>query len=439
MTNPVQGVSQIVQNITTEGLIRVTPSGQTEPQLADTWVLSPDGRALTVTLKPHLKFSDGSPIDAAIVAKTLPALVSDFLGPRLAAGLLAKPIDGNSIELDLPYPSRFWVESLEVPIRKPGASTSIGPFARDPASATRLIATDDYYLGRSIIDQIEYKPFPSVRAAWAELLRNNVDMLYEVGPDALDSLESSTTVTVFTFLRPYQYNVSFNTSAGPLRAAVVRQALNYAIDRNQLVRVALNGHGVASTGPFRSSVAPTDAFTYDPQRAAKLLNGQKIRFTCLLLTDAVYERIALEIKRQLAAIGVEMDLKSLPPDELFAAERAHNYEAFLHETLVGQSMVRLYLVWHSKGPANVVGRGTATVDEALDRVRRAVSNEEYGTAVAGVQSAFWQDPPAILLAWSERARAVSRRFVVPMTEPGDPILTLRQWKPRNDDHVASRN
>src|SRR5581483_5668376 len=97
-------------------------------------------------------------------------------------------------------------------------------------------------------------------------------------------------------------------------------------------------------------------------------------------------------------IGVEMDLKSLPPDELFAAERAHNYEAFLHETLVGQSMVRLYLVWHSKG--------TATVDEALDRVRRAVSNEEYGTAVAGVQSAFWQDPPAILLAWSERARAV---------------------------------
>src|SRR5581483_7309123 len=138
MTNPVQGVSQIVQNITTEGLIRVTPSGQTEPQLADTWVLSPDGRALTVTLKPHLKFSDGSPIDAAIGAKTLPALVSDFLGPRLAAGLLAKPIDGNSIELDLPYPSRFWVESLEVPIRKPGASTSIGPFARDPTSATRL-------------------------------------------------------------------------------------------------------------------------------------------------------------------------------------------------------------------------------------------------------------------------------------------------------------
>src|SRR5262249_37441626 len=150
-----------------------------------------------------------------------------------------------------------------------------GPFSQDPSSPTRLRATDDYYLGRPAVHAIEYKAFPSVRSAWAELLRNNIDMLYEVGPDALDSLESSTNVSVFTFVRPYQYNVSFNTAAEPLRAPAVRQALNFAIDRDQVIRVALNGHGVPSAGPLRQNhwaFEPTQRFTYDPQRAARLLN-----------------------------------------------------------------------------------------------------------------------------------------------------------------------
>ena len=51
------------------------------------------------------------------------------------------------------------------------------------------------------------------------------------------------------------------------------------------------------------------------------------------------------------------------------------------------------------------------------------------------------DPPAIFLAWSERARAVSKRFVVPDAEPGRDILsTLRFWKPAEDAAArSSRN
>jgi hypothetical protein len=46
----------------------------------------------------------------------------------------------------------------------------------------------------------------------------------------------------------------------------------------------------------------------------------------------------------------------------------------------------------------------------------------------------------MLLAWSERARAVSTRFVVPPPEPGiDVLATMRLWKPRNDERFASRN
>ena len=54
------------------------------------------------------------------------------------------------------------------------------------------------------------RSYPTVRAAWAEMLRGQVDMLYEVGSDALDSLEASSQVAVYTFPRPYAYVIVLN-------------------------------------------------------------------------------------------------------------------------------------------------------------------------------------------------------------------------------------
>jgi hypothetical protein len=68
-------------------------------------------------------------------------------------------------------------------------------------------------------------------------------------------------------------------------------------------------------------------------------------------------------------------------------------------------------------------------DDALDAIRHAKSDDEYAAGVRGFQQAILDDPPAIFLAWDERARAVSRRFEVP-AEPGVDILgTLRSWRP----------
>ena len=65
-------------------------------------------------------------------------------------------------------------------------------------------ANEDYYLGRPAMDRIIVSKYPSVRAAWAELLRGNIDMLYELGLDELDSVKESTSVNVFSFTRRYQ-------------------------------------------------------------------------------------------------------------------------------------------------------------------------------------------------------------------------------------------
>ncbi len=60
--------------------------------------------------------------------------------------------------------------------------------------------------------------------------------------------------------------------------------------------------------------------------------------------------------------------------------------------------------------------------------------------ISAFQQAVIDDPPAIFLAWMERARAVSKRFVVPTAEPGRDILSnLRLWRPSGISQQASRN
>ena len=119
-----------------------------------------------------------------------------------------------------------------------------GPFIGRQRRTRRreMRANDDYYLGQARRSTgSSSQAYPSVRAAWAEMLRGQLDMLYEVGADALDSLRGVEQRSRRSrFARRYQYAVILNTQSPtllPLEA--FRRALNQAIDRDAIVRDAL--------------------------------------------------------------------------------------------------------------------------------------------------------------------------------------------------------
>jgi hypothetical protein len=156
-------------------------------------------------------------------------------------------------------------------------------------------------------------------------------------------------------------------------------------------------------------------------------------------SDPVYERIALDLSRQLARIGAELDLRPMTPEEMMRAQRTGDYDAVLTDVISGPTLLRLYVMWHSQGLFHTAGRGNAAIDAALDRARDATNDDEFRAAVTAVQQAFVDDPPVLLVAWPERARAVSRRFTVPPESGRDILATLRLWTPSNDQRLASRN
>jgi peptide/nickel transport system substrate-binding protein len=446
-TAPQSGLQQLVGNLSLEGLVNFTEDGRPRPWLAESWKAAPDGLSVTLQLRRQAKFQDGTPVTAPIIVEALRQTLPSVMGPAFEDVDQIRVLDDSRVQILLRQPSRFLVEALETTIHEPGKDgVSTGPYVATPATTattSELRANADYYLGRPTIGRIALATYPSVRTAWAELLRGNLDMLYEVNIDALDSLEASSNVSVFSFVRHYQYMIVFGSHAPQLKPAAVRRGLNAAVDREALVREALSGHGIQSSGPIPprhwalSSNAPR--LTFDRQLAASL-QDQRLQFTCLVPPDSVYERIALLIKQQLAAASVDMRVEEASQDKILQAAAKNDFEAILVDVLSGPSLFRSYRLLYSKVPFNLKPIGNPLIDDALDRIGHALSDDDYRRNVEAFQRAVVDDPPVLFLAWAERARAVSRRFDVPVPEDGRDVLsTLRLWRPVVDQRATNRN
>ena len=438
------GLQQFASNFSLEGLVNLTEDGRPRAWLAEGWSMSEDRLTLTIRLRPNATFHDGSPVTATVVADTLRVALPKNMGAVFEDVDTINASSPNTIEIKLKRPSPFVLESLEALIRKPGSDANgTGPFAAIKGKTPGLRGFGAYYLGAAPIQQITETPYPSVRTAWAELLRGNLDMLYEVNLDALDSLEGSTNVAVFSYLRHYQYMIAFGSQAPALQSPSVRRELNAAIDRGAVVRAAMNGHGVPSAGPVPpqhwalDKSSPKLAFN---SALAKSLAARHLKFTCLVPADSVYERVALAVKQQLAAASVDMQVQEATQDEVVKAATNNSFEAILGDIISGPSIFRSYRHWYSTAPAIPKPIGSPLIDAALDRIRHAASDDEYRAGVTAFQQAIVDDPPALFLAWGERARAVSRRFDVPAPEAGrDVLATLRLWRPVGAPRVASTN
>ncbi len=416
-----------------EALFSFTQDGRPLPWLAEAWSVSDDGTHCTLQLRHGVTFHDGTPVNSSAIKALLQTEI-----PRLWRLPYENVIEIRTpseyvVELSLENRSRFLVESLGFAVRSPESPQSgTAPFAaatnRD--GQVEMRANPSYYQGKPILNRILIKSYPSVRAAWAELLRDNVDMLYEAGIDALASLEPSTSTKVFAFQRPYTSIVLLNVQRDSLRDRAFRRELNGAINRTALIEEVLEGRGTPAAGPISPLHWAFDPavphFAFEPHEIAG--SGAESRFT-ILLVEPSQELMLLAVQRQLQSAGIGVTLQQVSVDEYQKRLESRDFDAILVDAVHGPTMVRPALWWHSRGPLNFGRYSSPAADAALEAINRAPDDAAYKAGVAAFQRAIVDDPPAIFLAWSERARAVSTRFEVPV-EPGRDILsTLRLWRP----------
>lgn len=425
------GMAQIVNILASETLLSFDRDGRAIPVVAKGWTYSPDGLTLRLQLR-EAHFHDGTPVTAAAVKAGIERRLARVMGPGFEDIDEIRAESEREIVFSLKRPSALLLEALDIPIQKADAPPlQSGPFKPESAGdEAALVANDAYYGGRPALDRIVLRPYESIRAAWADLLRGNVDMLYEVGPDALASLEPSTRVKMFSYRRHYQYALIFNMRRPRLQDPGLRRRLSAAVDRTALIQDALAGRATPSQGPVWPDhwaiESARAAIPFSPDRVAS--SAEPLRFDCLL-GDPSHERIAIALQRQLQSVGVELELHIEPTAEAVRRMEAKEFDLVFLEIISAPNLLRPFTFWHSKGPYNYGGFSSPAVDTALDAIRHALDDDAYKAGVAAFQHAIEDDPPAIFLAWGERARAVSTAFEVPSGPDRDPLGTLRLWRP----------
>ena len=292
------------------------------------------------------------------------------------------------------------------------------------------------------IGQVVIKAVGALRTAWTSLLRGEVDMVTDVPPDAVEFIENDD-VDVISHGRRYQFLVAFNSRRAPFDSPAVRRALNYAIDRQALIRTVLQGRGKPSTGPlwpqhwaYDTSVPP---YAFDPGFATSLLDSAgfpvdtrigrpntRFAFTCLIPANfSLIERLGLDVQRQLYNVGVDMQFEVVPIEEFDSRVRSGRFEAMLIDLISGPTFGRSYIFWASAASftgLNVFGYENREAERLFGVLRTSTNEAAVRSATRNLQRVLLEDPPALFLAWNERSRAVRRNFQVVREPDGDPCL-----------------
>lgn len=449
------GLTVLTKFLYSEPLIALASDGQPVGRLAEHWVWENARKTLRITLRHGITLHDGRSLTASVASTFLNAKINALRrdGHRGALDLVTSidVPDDRTLLLQLSEPDAFLIPELNnahlVDPDSPDVGT--GPFkllSREPVvDAARF---SDYHRGAPALERVRIVPYDSQRAAWAALMRDDVDAVHEVSRDSVEFIEQDSGVQTFLSLRPYFWALSFNLRHPQLRQPHVRQALNQAVNRQEIVATVLRGYATVAVDPiwplhwaYRRTL---DQPGYDPGAARLRLDraglpgegtaqtSPRLKFRCLFFgEDAQLERMALMVQRQFNDIGVDVELQPASYDEIVTRLQAADFDSVLTPMASGRALDWTYRFWHSPraGEKVIQATGYTGGDLVLDELRRAYSDDEVRDGVAKLRRIFVDEPPAVFIAWQQATRAVSSRFDISAADKHDAFADVWQWKP----------
>lgn len=452
---PSNGVllAPILHQLTTRRLVSTGPSGRPVPALLQSWTPDQGGVRWRFVVAPNIRLHDGTPVDAARVAAHIR---EQLAGSELPAGLWA--VDGvdvlsaTELALRLRHPSTLLLEGLTLlPALRAGRFVQMGSDAAMPTLRPHP------YSGSApgAITSVRFRRYDSPRATWSALLRNEIDLLYDVPNESRALLTATGAVHVHPYLRPYVVALGLNNRDPRLQPRAVRQALNLAVDRAEIIREDFGGFALPASGSIWHTHYAVDRsivpYRYDVREAARLLQAAGLRarrtvdgtmtpglrLRCLMPDQLPWlERTGLRLERFYAQVGVALDFEKVPLPEFQERLAQGRFETFLSPVMAGYGLNMSYMQWAEHGRAQLADFGYKAAASAAERMLRAASEQELRDAVRALQRVLHDDPPAVFLLWPEGSRAVSSRFVVPPNAGRDVLTTLADWRLASAPRVA---
>lgn len=344
-----------------DGLLRYK-SGTTEVEgaLAESWEVSDDGLTYTFKLRQGVKFHDGTDFNADAVVFNFtrwsdPASPYKFegdsfdyydsmFGPDGSRVIKeVKAVDASTVQFTLNQTQAPFLQNLAMPSFAIGSPAAIeskkenfksepvgtGPFMFKEwkrNDSITLVKNPNYWeQGLPKMETVIVRSIPDNSARFNALQNGEIDLMEDLSPDNLPTLESNTALQ--KIIRP-SFNVAyigFNTEAEPFNKPEVRRALSYAVDKESIISAFYAGLAVPAVNPMPPTLwgynDTIEDYNYDPAKAKELLaeagypNGidKELVFYAMPVSRPYMpdgKKVAEVIQSEFAEIGIKVTIES---------------------------------------------------------------------------------------------------------------------------------
>ena len=342
-------------------LVRLNPSGtKVVPDLATSWDSKNGGRVIVFHLRHDARFYDGTPVTAAdvqfsydrtrsaksVVNWTLEAIKSDrAIGKYTFEVTLKKPWAPFLNDITL------WGASImsKQAVLKWGKQIGKHPVGSGPFYVAKwvpgsyvLLKRNPYYWEKDAcgnrypyLDAVRLDYIPNDNTRIVKLEGGALDAAVDVPYNLLAAVGNKPNITAKTTPQLGIMSIALNqASFAPFRDSRVVKAMNYAIDRESIVKAVFFGHATAATSPIDPGVyfwTKKYGYSYDLQKAKALMAASKYPkgFTTTLLTvsgDSLGNAVAVIMQNELKQIGINMQIQALDSTTQFGREQKKQFQ-----------------------------------------------------------------------------------------------------------------
>jgi glutathione transport system substrate-binding protein len=436
-----------------EGLFEFDKDLKIRNVLAESYTASKDGLVYTFKLREGVKFHDGTDFNAEAVKVTLDRVLdtdnklarhNQF--NRVAKVEVAGP---HSVRITLKEPFGPFINSLAhasaamispTALKKYGSKdiafnpVGTGPFSFVEWKQTDFVKVkkfDGYWKkGYPKVDTVTWKPVLENNTRAAMLQTGEADFAFPLPYEQAAALEKNAKLKVMTGPSIITRYVSFNMQHKPFDNVKVRQAINYAINKEALAKVAFNGYAFPAEGivpqgvKYAHKMAP---WPYDPAKARQLLKeaGYPNGFESVLwsaYTTTTATKTIQFLQQQLAQVGIKVSVQALEPGQRTEWVQAHPdpktakvrmyYAGWSASTGEADWALRPLLATEAWPPKlnNTAYYSSAAVDGYIAAALKSVDDQEKADLYRKAQEQIMKDAPWAPLVTEKNLYATSRRL-----------------------------
>ncbi|HLH66059.1 MAG TPA: ABC transporter substrate-binding protein [Solirubrobacteraceae bacterium] len=416
------------------------------PNAAASLTPNHDHSVWTIRFRDGVTFQNGRPVKAEdyvyswlrVLDPKLASWASSYLDPidgaaEVTAGKARtirgiRQLDPMTLRIQLTGPDITFPNILAEPymaavareaVERWGAAfarhvVSTGPFTLSSYDAVGQTATfsrnrNYFWTGLPYLDAVIYRWGSDAQTELLQLQKGDIDSIGPgIGPTLLPQVSAEPALARYVVKVPELAVrwIGFNLHQPPFHDPRVRQALNWAADREQISRISY-GAGVPWGLPFPDGlpdytrIAPQ--YTYAPERARSLLSAagaDRLSFTLTTSSDDPYPSIAQVLQQQLQAVGVDMSIDTVSDNAYNIATEKKNFAAAVVDWYQVQptALDILDSNYVTGGSANYWNYSNPKVDALAARALAAANATQSNEYLARAEQLIAQDAPGLFLA-----------------------------------------